>query len=73
MQEARCGNRRQDVAAGVKMWLQEPRCGCKSQNTSHNFAAGAKKWLQEPRLEIFLTDLYRLAPGVQKILTCPKE
>ena len=27
------------------MWLQEPRCGCRSQN----IAPGAMMWLQEPR------------------------
>ena len=32
------------LAPGAKMWLQEPRCGCKTKDV----AAGAKMWLLEP-------------------------
>ena len=33
------------MAAGVRKWLQEPRCGCRSQDV----AEVALMWLQEPR------------------------
>ena len=55
----------QDVAVRSKMWLQEPRCGCRNQNV----AAEDKIWLQEPSCGCRSQDV---TAGVKMWLHYPK-
>ena len=40
----RASKYQKNLAPGAKMWLQEPKCGCRTKDV----AAGAKMWLIEP-------------------------